>query len=135
MRKRLALVLVGTLAAGLMVGLPNAMADQLPAGAEGCVVNGVDASGPTGPVSHATTCTYTSTRNGGYAASGNWTMTVTVGTTTTTFTPANAPAQGCTLWGPGTTVTVTRHDSQSFIAAGNPYPSATDAIIPARPCA
>jgi hypothetical protein len=135
MRRRPALLVTGVLAAGLMMGSTNAMADDLPGGAEGCVVNGADVSGPTGPLSHETTCTYTSTRNGGYAASGNWTMTVTVGTTTTTYTPASAPPQGCTLWGPGTTVTVTRHDSQSFIAAGNPYPSASDAILPPRPCA
>jgi hypothetical protein len=135
MRRKFALVLVGVLIAGLTVGLPSAIADELPAGAEGCIVNGNEASGPTGPLTHETTCTYTSTRNGGYAAGGNWTMTVTVGLVTTTYTPANAPAQGCTLWGPGTTVTVTRHDAQSFIAAGNPYPTATDAAVPERPCA
>ncbi|MGH9196136.1 MAG: hypothetical protein ACRD1T_10395 [Acidimicrobiia bacterium] len=130
--RALLIVVFGVIA---VLATPLAIADTLPAGAEGCVVDGQDASGPSGPLRHATTCTYTSTRNGGYVARGNWTMSVTIGDVTTVYGPANAPAQGCTLWGPGTIVTVTRNDAQSAIAAGNPYPAATDGVLPSRPCA
>jgi hypothetical protein len=61
-------------------------------------------------------------------------MSVTVGTVTTTYTPANAPDQGCALWGPGAVVSVSILDATSRIAAGNPYPAASDGVRPPTPC-
>lgn len=123
-------------AAALVIVLagPAAVPDTLPGGAEGCVVNGQDLAGPTGPLTHKTTCTYTATRTGGYVAQGSWTLSVTVGTVTTTYTPANAPEQGCTLWNAGAVVTASISDASSFIAAGNPYPAATDGVRPPNNC-
>jgi hypothetical protein len=124
-----ALIFAALIAAG-----PPADPDTLPAGAEGCVVNGQDLSGPTGPLTHKTACTYTATRDGGYVGAGDWTLKVTVGTVTTTYRPANAPEQGCALWQRGAVVTASIADAASFIAAGNPYPSASDGVRPANNC-
>jgi hypothetical protein len=99
-----------------------------PTGQEGCV-------SPSGD-----TCTYTSTRDGGYAANGsNWTITVTIpangdprdtnldGKLRYVFSPANAPEQGCGFFGPGSTVT-TSAGASTTVAAGNPFPGATDPV-------
>jgi hypothetical protein len=86
-------------------------------------------------------CTYTSTRSGGYAAGGStWSLTVAIPTTagdprdvnldgklTYTFGPANAPPQGCSLWGIGATVTASP-GSGGGIAAGNPFPAPSDSV-------
>jgi hypothetical protein len=127
-------VALASLAAIMALGIASSRADTLPAGAEGCVVNGQDLSGPTGPLTHKSSCTYTATRDGGYVAGGNWRMVVTVGTTSTTYTPANAPKMGCALWQKGAVVTAGISDASSFIAAGNPYPSASDGVRPANNC-
>lgn len=100
-----------------------------PTGQEGCV-------SPAGD-----TCTYTSTRDGGYAASGSsWTVTVEIpangdprdtnadGKLRYVFSPANAPEQGCGFFGPGSTVT-TNAGPNSQVAAGNPFPGASDAVV------
>jgi hypothetical protein len=105
-----------------------------PASQEGCV------SAP------GDTCTYTSTRTGGYVARGDsWSLTVSFpapapvppatcgardtncdGKLTYTFTAASTPAmpQGCALWGPGATVT-----TSNGIAAGNPFLSVQDGVV------
>jgi hypothetical protein len=99
-----------------------------PASQEGCV------SAP------GDTCTYTSTRTGGYVARGDsWSLTVSFPTTvgdprdvngdgklTYTFTAASTPAmpQGCALWAPGATVT-----TSNGIAAGNPFLSVQDGVV------
>jgi hypothetical protein len=101
----------------------------LPTGQEGCV-------SPAGD-----TCTYTSTRDGGMAARGaNWTLTVEIpaagdprdtnldGKLRYVFTSANAPEQGCGLFGAGATVT-TNAGADSTLAAGNPFPGASDAVL------
>jgi hypothetical protein len=99
-----------------------------PVSQEGCV-------SPSGD-----TCTYTSTRTGGYAASGSsWSLAVSFPTTvgdprdvngdgklTYSYGPSNAPPQGCSLWSPGATVTISAGAS-SAIGAGNPFPAAADA--------
>jgi hypothetical protein len=106
-----------------------------PASQEGCV-------SPAGD-----TCTYTSTRTGGYAAGGSsWSLVVSIPTSagdprdvnldgqlTYTFGPAGAPPQGCALWGPGATVTISA-GSSGTIAAGNPFPAPTDGQT-TNPCA
>lgn len=101
----------------------------LPTGQEGCV-------SPAGD-----TCRYAPTRDGGMAANGSaWTVTVEIpangdlrdtnldGKLRYVFTPANAPKQGCGFFGPGSTVT-TNAGANSQVAAGNPFPGATDAAI------
>jgi hypothetical protein len=101
----------------------------LPGGFEGCVSGSGD------------TCEYTSTRDGGYAANGaTWSLTVEIaangdprdtnldGQLRYVFTPSNAPEQGCGLFGPGSTVT-TNGGSNGTIAAGNPFPGASDAVV------
>lgn len=102
----------------------------LPTGQEGCV-------SPAGD-----TCTYTPTRDGGYAARGDaWTLTVVIpapagdprdtnldGNLRYVFDPSNAPEQGCGLYPVGATVT-TAAGADSGIAAGNPFPGATDPVV------
>lgn len=101
----------------------------LPTGQEGCV-------SPSGD-----TCTYTSTRDGGYAANGSsWTLTIEIaangdprdtngdGKLRYVFNAGNAPEQGCGLFGAAATVT-TNGGADSSIAAGNPFPGASDAAI------
>jgi hypothetical protein len=101
-----------------------------PTGGQGCV-------SPAGD-----TCTYTSTRTGGYVARGDaWTLTVSIPTTagdprdvnldgqlTYTFGPGNAPDQGCSLFPAGSTVT-TSAGAASGIAAGNPFLQQTDSAV------
>ena len=125
------LVLLFVLTGGLALAGPAAASDPLvlPTGSEGCV-------SPSGD-----TCTYTSTRDGGYAANGSaWTLTVEIpangdlrdtnldGKLRYVFGPSNAPEQGCGLFGAGSTVT-TNAGASSGIAAGNPFPGASDAVI------
>jgi hypothetical protein len=101
----------------------------LPTGSEGCV-------SPPGD-----TCTYTSTRDGGYAAEGSsWTLTVEIaangdprdtngdGKLRYVFNSGNAPEQGCGFYPAASTVT-TNAGADSGIAAGNPFPGASDAVI------
>ncbi|HZI90239.1 MAG TPA: hypothetical protein VFD31_01260 [Thermoleophilaceae bacterium] len=106
-----------------------------PASQEGCV-------SPAGD-----TCTYTTTRTGGYVANGGaWSLVVAIPTTvgdprdvnadgnlTYTFGPGNAPPQGCSLFGPGATIT-TSAGASSGIVAGNPFLAATDSGV-SNPCA
>ena len=100
-----------------------------PVGGEGCV-------SPSGD-----TCTYNPTRDGGYAANGsNWTVTVEIpangdlrdtdadGDLRYVFSPANAPEPGCGFFGAGSTVT-TNAGANSQVAAGNPIPGQTDAVV------
>jgi hypothetical protein len=128
---RKALVLLGLLV-GVLATVGTATASDpiiLPTGQEGCV-------SPSGD-----TCTYTSTRDGGYAANGTtWTLTVEIpangdprdtnldGKLRYVFNSSNAPEQGCGLYGAGSTVT-TNGGADSRIAAGNPFPGATDPVI------
>jgi hypothetical protein len=126
-------VLCGSLLAVALLGLTGiATASDpiiLPTGQEGCV-------SPAGD-----TCTFTSTRDGGMAARGsNWTLTVEIpangdardtnldGKLRYVFTAANAPQQGCGLFGAGATVT-TSAGADSTLAAGNPFPGASDAVL------
>ena len=100
----------------------------LPTGQEGCV-------SPSGD-----TCTYSPTRAGGYVAHGSsWSLTVVIpangdprdtnsdGKLRYVFTSANAPAQGCGLFDPGSTVSTVGGDQG--MAAGNPIPGASDAVV------
>jgi hypothetical protein len=109
-----------------------------PASQEGCVSQPND------------TCTYTSTRTGGYVARGTtWSLVVSFpapapvppatcgardvncdGRLTYTFDSTTNPAmpQGCALWGPGATVT-TSGGATGGIAAGNPFLSPTDGQV------
>jgi len=117
-----ALALTGTAAASEPITTPA------PLSQEGCV-------SPSGD-----TCTYTATRDAGYVARGDaWSLVVSIPTTagdprdvnldgklTYTFGPSNAPPQGCGLWSPGATVTISAGAS-SGIAAGNPFPGPADA--------
>jgi hypothetical protein len=124
-------VLFSTLVGALTWGSTATASDPvvLPTGQEGCV-------SPAGD-----TCTYTATRDGGYAANGaNWTLTVQIaangdprdtnldGKLRYAFNPSNAPEQGCGLFGAGSTVT-TNAGSNSGIAAGNPAPGASDPVV------
>jgi hypothetical protein len=107
----------------------------LPTGQEGCV-------SPAGD-----TCTLTPTRDGGYVASGStWSLTVEIpangdardtngdGKLRYVFNSSNAPEQGCGFFGAGSTVTTFGGDEG--MAAGNPFPGATDgAIGSANDCA
>ena len=101
----------------------------LPTGQEGCV-------SPSGD-----TCTYTSTRDGGYVANGaTWTLTVEIsaagdprdtngdGKLRYVFNTGNAPEQGCGFFGARSTVT-TNAGANGSLAAGNPFPGAADAVI------
>jgi hypothetical protein len=124
-------VLVGALLGTLVLGGTAAASDPiiLPSGQEGCVSQPGD------------TCTYTSTRDGGYAAGGStWTLTVEIpangdprdtngdGKLRYVFNASNGPEQGCGFFGPGATVT-TNGGADSSVAAGNPFPGASDAVI------
>ena len=101
----------------------------LPTGQEGCVSPAND------------TCTYPATRDGGTASGGStWTLTVSIaaggdprdpnldGRLRYVFTPANAPEQGCGLWGIGAVVT-TSAGASGTIAGGNPFPAAADPVL------
>jgi hypothetical protein len=136
------LVLAGAVLGALAFAGTSSASDPIvvaPTGGEGCV-------SPAGD-----TCTYTSTRTGGYVARGDaWSMTVSIptvapsaicppntndprdtncdGKLTYTFGPANAPPQGCSLWPAGTTVTISA-GADSGIAAGNPFLMQTDGSV------
>jgi hypothetical protein len=102
----------------------------LPTGQEGCVSNAGD------------TCTYQPTRDGGMASQGStWTVTVEIpapagdprdtnldGKLRYVFDSTNAPEQGCGFFGAGSTVT-TNAGADSRVAAGNPFPGASDAAL------
>jgi hypothetical protein len=101
----------------------------LPTGSEGCV-------SPPGD-----TCTYTSTRDGGYVADGTtWSVTVEIaangdprdtngdGQLRYVFNSSNAPEQGCGFFAADSTVT-TNAGADGEVAAGNPFPGASDAVI------
>jgi hypothetical protein len=101
----------------------------LPTGSEGCV-------SPAGD-----TCTYAPTRDGGIASRGAaWTLTVEIpangdvrdtnldGVLRYVFNSTNAPEQGCGFFGAGSTVT-TNAGADSAVAAGNPFPSASDGVL------
>ena len=125
-------MLAGALLVSLSLAGGTAVASDplvLPGGEEGCV------SAP------GDTCTYTSTRDGGMAANGStWTLTVQIpangdprdsnldGKLRYVFTSANAPQEGCGLYAAGSTVT-TSAGAQGGIAAGNPFPGASDAVV------
>lgn len=103
----------------------------LPGGEEGCVSQPGD------------TCTYTATRDGGFAYDNNgvtWTLTVEIpangdprdtnrdGLLRYVFAINNEPEQGCGLWVAGSIVT-TNGGSDTFIAAGDPFPAASDTVV------
>jgi hypothetical protein len=127
--------------AGSSASASDPITTPAPASQEGCV-------SPAGD-----TCTYTSTRTGGFVARGSaWTVVVSIptaapsvpcppntsdprdtncdGKLTYTFDASSTPAmpQGCSLWGPGTTVTVTA-GAGSAVAAGNPFLAVTDGSV------
>jgi hypothetical protein len=123
-------VLLGALLGALTYVGTAAASDPivLPTGQEGCV-------SPAGE-----TCTYTSTRSGGYAANGNtWTLTIQIpangdardtnldGKLRYVFNSGNAPQQGCGLFDAGSTAT-TSVGASGAMAAGNPFPGATDGV-------
>jgi hypothetical protein len=125
------IVFLGALVGALAIPGAAAASDPiiLPTGQEGCV-------SPSGD-----TCTYTATRDGGYAANGStWTLTVAIpangdprdtnldGKLRYVFGASNAPEQGCGLWGAGAVVT-TNGGANATLAAGNPFPGATDPVI------
>jgi hypothetical protein len=102
----------------------------LPGGEEGCI-------SPAGD-----TCTYTATRTGGYAANGStWSITVQIpangdprdtngdGKLRYVFTSANAPDEGCGFFAAGSTVTTNGGSGSDGVAAGNPFPAASDGPI------
>ncbi len=120
---------VGLLASG---GIASASDPVIiaPTGQEGCVSQAGD------------TCTYTSTRDGGYAGNGDWTLTVEIpangdprdtnldGLLRYVITPANAPEQGCGMFGAGSKVTT--NVISGGLAAGNPFPGASDPVVGAN---
>jgi hypothetical protein len=127
--------------AGSSASASDPITTPAPASQEGCV-------SPAGD-----TCTYTSTRTGGLVARGSaWTVVVSIPTTapsvpcppntsdprdtncdgvlTYTLSASGTPAipQGCSLWGPGATVTTIAGDA-SGVAAGNPFLALTDGSV------
>jgi hypothetical protein len=123
-------VLAGAIVGALICGGTAVASDpiSLPTGSEGCV------SAP------GDTCTYITTRSGGYATGGStWKLTIQIaangdprdtnldGKLRYVFTSANGPKQGCGLWEPGSTVTT--NAGSEPLAAGNPFPGASDAVI------
>ena len=86
------------------------------------------------------TCTFAPTRDGGMVANGSgWSLTVVIpangdardtnadGKLRYVFDSSNAPEQGCGFFGAGSTVT-TVGGSQGM-AAGNPFPGASDGVV------
>jgi hypothetical protein len=126
-------VVLGAVFGALTIGGTAWASDPIivgPTGGEGCVSGAPN-----------DTCTYTATRDGGYVANGTtWTLTVEIaangdprdtnldGKLRYVFTSANAPEQGCGLFGAGATVT-TNAGADSTLAAGNPFPGASDAVL------
>jgi hypothetical protein len=125
------LIVLGVLAAAALAGTTTALASDplvLPGGAEGCISQPGD------------TCTYTATRTAGYAANGTtWSITVQIpangdprdtnldGKLRYVFTSANAPDEGCGFIAAGSTVTT--NGGNDGVAAGNPFPGATDGPV------
>ena len=125
---RIALAVAG---ASMLAFVASASASDpivLPTGQEGCV-------SPAGD-----TCTFTTTRDGGYAGNGSgWSVTVEIpangdardtngdGKLRYVFTSSNAPEQGCGFFTAGSTVTTFGGDQG--VAAGNPFPGASDAVV------
>ena len=118
---------------GSLIGAAVATASEpiiiAPSGQEGCVSPAGDS------------CTYASTRDGGYVANGGtWTVTVEIpangdardtngdGRLRYVFGPDNAPEQGCGFFAAGSQVTTSAGDG-SGVAAGNPIPGASDAAV------
>jgi hypothetical protein len=123
-------LVVGAFAAVLMITGTAFASDPLilPGGEEGCVSQPGD------------TCTYSPTRSGGYATpGGTWTVTVSIpsngdprdtnadGRLRYVFSAANAPDEGCGFFGAGSTVTTNGGDQG--VAAGNPFPGPSDAVV------
>lgn len=127
MRRAVLSALLGMLAFGGTASASEPLI--LPGGMEGCVSAPNDV------------CTYAPTRDGGVVADGTtWSLTVEIpangdprdtngdGKLRYVFGPANEPEQGCGLFGAGSTVT-TSSGADGRLAAGNPFPGATDAVI------
>jgi hypothetical protein len=127
MRKVLPL---GTLLGALVCAGSATASDPiiLPTGQEGCV-------SPAGD-----TCTFNPSRDGGLVSRGTtWSLTVEIpangdardtnldGKLRYVFNTSNAPEQGCGFFGAGSTVTSYGGDGQ--VAAGNPFPGASDAAL------
>lgn len=125
------LICFGVLCVAVSAATSSALASDplvLPGGEEGCV-------SPSGD-----TCTYTATRTGGYAANGTtWSLTVEIpangdprdtngdGKLRYVFNSSNAPDEGCGLFAAGSTATTNGGDGG--IAAGNPFPAPSDAVV------
>lgn len=124
MKKVLAVLGGAALVASMGLGTMGAKADSVPGGAEGCILGGADANPGGTWLSHATDCTYTATRSGGYAGFGSgWTVNV----SGTVYSPATGSCQTSVIK-PGNVVTVHLDaGARGRIAAGNPFPSASDA--------
>ena len=125
---RIALAVAGVCMLAFVASASASDPIVLPTGQEGCV-------SPAGD-----TCTYTATRDGGYVANGSgWSVTVEIpangdardtngdGKLRYVFTSSNAPEQGCGFFAAGSTVTTVGGDQG--VAAGNPIPGASDAVV------
>lgn len=139
MRKPLivAALVAGSLSFGAFGG---ATADVLPGGVEGCVVRNSPAGGgtvsvaPVGGNVYDTTCSFTATRTGGFVgAAQSWNVTVYNHNGPDRVAILNesgsGPACNTGAYTPGNVVVVTV--SNGLVAAGNPFPSATDGTVTA----
>ena len=124
--------IVATLSVALLAGslaVSTARADTTPVGAEGCVAT--TAPVPTVAagvqVVYGGSCSYRATREGGFVAAGNWSITVTNAAGAVTFTRSGANDGSChtATTKPGDLVSVSVFSPGGVIAAGNPFPSAT----------
>jgi hypothetical protein len=124
MRKLFAL---GALVAGVLsLGAFGAVhADTTPGGAEGCIVSTPGANSPAGTL-YTGGCSYKATRAGGFVTAAQaWKVTVThANGTQTVYTQAGKPCNLASTVA-GDTVTVSGVVN-GVVAAGNPFPSATD---------
>jgi hypothetical protein len=128
------------LTALLLAAVPFAVrADDLPAGIEGCVVNGqVDNKPPAGGANfYKSECTYTAKRTGGWAGNGTWQVTIEYedgrgGPFVLTNADPKKTGQGCTAWDPGAKVTA-KLTGSGGIAVGNPFPTGAPSS-PSAPC-
>ena len=130
--KRVLLLAASVAACAVATGTASAsdpIVTPAPLAQEGCV------SAP------GDTCTYTTTRPGGYVANGaNWTLVIAIpasgdprdtnldGKLTYTIGPSSGLPQGCGLFDPGATVTTTT-GAASGLAAGSPFPQPADAAL------
>ena len=115
-----------------------AVADQLPAGVEGCVVRSSPAGGGTVTVPGAganlydSSCTFTATRTGGFVGgASSWRVTVVKDgdpAQTTVFSGSN---EACNTGAYDAKDVVKVELTNGLIAAGNPFPSATDGTLTA----